>query len=291
MMKKMREVKIGKIKLSNTRPIVLIAGPCVIETEKSCLDCARELKKIALKIDIPFIFKASFDKANRTSLKAFRGPGLKRGLEILKKIKQELFLPVLSDIHCRTEIKEASSILDIMQIPAFLSRQTDLLIAAARTKKALNIKKGQFLAPWDVKNIIEKVTSTGNKDIIITERGSSFGYNNLVSDMRALKILAEYGYPVVFDATHSVQLPGAARSSSGGERQFVSALARAATAVGCAGLFLEVHPRPDEALCDGPNMINFAELEKLLKQVKKIDRIIKKSQDTGYRIQDTGYRL
>ncbi len=272
---KTREVKIGKIKLSNTRPIVLIAGPCVIETEKSCLDCARELKKIALKIDIPFIFKASFDKANRTSLKSFRGPGIKKGLEILKKIKRKLSLPVLSDIHCRAEIKEASSVLDIIQIPAFLSRQTDLLIAAARTKKPLNIKKGQFLAPWDVKNIIKKVSSTGNKNIIITERGSSFGYNNLVSDMRALRILAEYGCPVVFDATHSVQLPGAGGSSSGGERQFVSALARAAAAVGCAGLFLEVHPHPARALCDGPNSINFAELEKLLKQVKRIDEVVK----------------
>ncbi len=273
----MREVKIGKIRLSNARPIVLIAGPCVIEGENSCLDCARELKKLSLKMDIPLIFKASYDKANRSSLESFRGPGIKKGLEILKRIKRELAIPILSDVHCRTEVEEASSVLDIIQIPAFLSRQTDLLIAAARTKKPLNIKKGQFLAPWDVKNLIEKVTSAGNRNIIITERGSSFGYNNLVSDMRSLKILSEYGYPVVFDATHSVQLPGAGGTSSGGERQFVSVLARAAVAVGCAGLFLEVHPKPDQALSDGPNMIDFGELARLLKQVKQIDKIVKSS--------------
>ena len=226
-------------------------------------------------MDIPFIFKSSYDKANRSSLESYRGPGIKRGLEILKKVKRELSLPVLSDIHCRTEVAEAASVLDVIQIPAFLSRQTDLLLAAAKTKKPLNIKKGQFLAPWDIKNVIEKVASTGNKNIIITERASSFGYNNLVSDMRALAILGEYGYPVIFDAAHSVQLPGARGVSSGGERQFVSVLARAAVAVGCAGLFLEVHPQPDKALCDGPNMIDFRELERLLKQVKQIDKVIK----------------
>ncbi len=274
-MKKIREVKIGRIKLSNTKPIVLIAGPCVIEGEKFCLDCARELKKISRRMDIPFIFKSSYDKSNRTSLKSYRGPGIKRGLEILKKVKRELSLPVLSDIHCRTEVDEAAAVLDVIQIPAFLSRQTDLLIAAARTKVPLNIKKGQFLAPWDIKNVIEKVTFTGNKNIIITERASSFGYNNLVSDMRALAILSEYGYPVIFDAVHSVQLPGARGVSSGGERRFVSVLARAAVAVGCAGLFLEVHPQPDKALCDGPNMIDFRELEKLLEQAKRIDEVVK----------------
>jgi len=274
-MKKVREVKIGRIKLSNAKPIVLIAGPCVIEGEKFCLDCARELKKISLGMDIPFIFKSSYDKANRTSLKSYRGPGIKKGLEILKKVKRELSLPVLSDIHCRTEVAEAASVLDVIQIPAFLSRQTDLLLAAAKTKVPLNIKKGQFLAPWDIKNVIEKVTFTGNKNIIITERASSFGYNNLVSDMRALAILGEYGYPVIFDAAHSVQFPGARGISSGGERRFVSVLARAAVAVGCAGLFLEVHPQPDRALCDGPNMIDFRELERLLKQVKQIDKVIK----------------
>lgn len=274
-MRKIREVKIGKIKLSNADPLVLIAGPCVIEEEKLCFDCARELKKISQRMDIPFIFKSSYDKANRSSIKSYRGPGIKKGLEILKRIKRELSVPILSDVHCRSEIKEAAAVLDIIQIPAFLSRQTDLLIAAAKTKKPLNIKKGQFLAPWDVKNVIEKVASCGNKNIVITERGTSFGYNNLVSDMRALKILSEYGYPVVFDATHSVQLPGAAGSSSGGQRQFVSALARAAVAVGCAGLFLEVHPDPDKARSDGPNTIDFRELEELLKQAKSIDRVVK----------------
>ena len=272
-----REVKIGNIKLSNKRPIVLIAGPCVIEGEKFCLDCARELKKITSCLKIPFIFKSSFDKANRSSLKSYRGPGIKRGLKILEKVKRELKVPVLSDIHCKAELDQVGHILDVIQIPAFLSRQTDLLIASSKTKKPLNIKKGPFLAPWDVKNIIEKVISTGNKNVIITERGTSFGYNNLISDMRSLVILGEYGYPVVFDATHSVQLPGAGGSSSGGQREFVAALSRAAVAVGCAGLFLEVHPQPNQALSDGPNMINFKQLERILRQVKQIDKLIKKA--------------
>lgn len=274
-MGKVREVKIGKISLSNKRPLVLIAGPCVIETEKFVFDCARQLKRLTQKMDVPLIFKSSYDKANRSSLRSYRGPGIKKGLEILKKIKKDLSLPLLSDVHCRTEIEEASFVLDIIQIPAFLSRQTDLLVAAAKTGKAINIKKGQFLAPWDLKNVIKKITSYGNRNIIITERGSSFGYNNLVSDMRALAILSEYGYPVIFDASHSVQLPGAGGTVSGGERQFVADLARAAVAVGCAGLFVEVHPRPGRAPCDGPNMIDFRELEILLKQVKRIDRIVK----------------
>ncbi|MFH1245803.1 MAG: 3-deoxy-8-phosphooctulonate synthase [Candidatus Omnitrophota bacterium] len=276
-MNKSHEVRIGRIKLSNKRPLALISGPCVIVDEKFCLDCARQLKKITSRQNIPFIFKASFDKANRSSGESYRGPGINNGLEILQKIKQDLSLPVLSDVHCRTQLPKAAVVLDVIQIPAFLCRQTDLLVTAAKTGRPLNIKKGQFLAPWDMENIIKKVASTGNKNIIITERGSSFGYNNLVSDMRSLKILQEYGYPVFFDGTHSVQLPGAAGNSSGGERRFVSALSRAAVAVGCAGLFLEVHPEPDKALCDGPNTIDFQELEKLLTQVKKIDRIIKRS--------------
>jgi 2-dehydro-3-deoxyphosphooctonate aldolase (KDO 8-P synthase) len=274
-MKKLREIKVGKIKLSNNNPIVLIAGPCVIEDEQSCFDCARQLQRITEKLNIPFIFKSSYDKANRSSLQSYRGPGLKKGLKILKKIKRKLNVPLLSDVHCRKEIAEVLSILDIIQIPALLSRQTDLLVTAAKTQKPIVIKKGQFLAPWDVGNIIGKIISTGNRNIVITERGSSFGYNNLVSDMRSLAILGKYGYPVIFDASHSVQLPGAAGTSSGGQRQFVSILSRAAVAAGCAGLFLEVHPHPKRALCDGPNMIDFDELEKLLREVKAIDKIVK----------------
>lgn len=274
-MNKLREVKIGRIRLSNSRPLALIAGPCVIVDEKFCMDCARELKKITTRQNVPFIFKASFDKANRSSGESYRGPGINSGLEILQKIKHDLSLPVLSDVHCRTQLPKAAVVLDIIQIPAFLCRQTDLLRTAAKTGRPLNIKKGQFLAPWDVEHIVKKVAATGNRNILITERGSSFGYNNLVSDMRSLKILQEYGYPVFFDGTHSVQLPGACGTSSGGERRFVPALSRAAVAVGCAGLFLEVHPDPEKALCDGPNTIDFQELEKLLTQVKKIDRIIK----------------
>jgi 2-dehydro-3-deoxyphosphooctonate aldolase (KDO 8-P synthase) len=272
---KIREIRIGRIKLSNRSPLVLIAGPCVIEGERFCLDCARELKKITLTMDIPLIFKASYDKANRSSIDSYRGPGIKKGLEILKKIKRELSLPVISDVHCRSEVTRASKVLDIIQIPAFLSRQTDLLVAAAKTKKPLNIKKGQFLAPWDVGNIIKKAVSAGNKNVIITERGISFGYNNLVSDMRALAILGGFGYPVVFDATHSVQLPGAGGTASGGEQRFVPTLSRAAVAVGCAGLFIEVHPQPNKALSDGPNMINFRQLQRLLEQVKLIDAVAK----------------
>ncbi|MFH1045838.1 MAG: 3-deoxy-8-phosphooctulonate synthase [Candidatus Omnitrophota bacterium] len=271
-----RVVKIGNISLSNNAPLVVIAGPCVIEGEKFCLDCARELKRLSAKVGMPLIFKSSFDKANRSSLTSFRGPGIKAGLAILAKVKRDLGLPILSDVHCVTQVNACAKVLDVIQIPAFLSRQTDLLLAVAKTKKPLNIKKGQFLAPWDVEHIIRKAASTGNKKILITERGSSFGYNNLVSDMRALAILSGFGYPVIFDATHSVQLPGAAGAVSGGERRFVPILSRAAVAVGCAGLFLEVHPQPANALSDGPNMINFRELEALLKQVKQIDAVVKK---------------
>jgi 2-dehydro-3-deoxyphosphooctonate aldolase (KDO 8-P synthase) len=271
----MREIKIGKIRLSNKGPLVLIAGPCVIEERKSTVFVARELKKIAQRLDIPLIFKSSYDKANRSSIKSFRGPGLKKGLAILAQVKKDLDLPILSDVHCRQDIPKAAAVLDIIQVPAFLSRQTDLLLACARTKKAINIKKGQFLAPWDVKNIIDKVASCGNRNIIITERGTSFGYNNLVSDMRALEILRGFGYPVVFDASHSVQLPGAGGKVSGGQRQFIASLSRAAVAVGCAGLFLEVHSQPRKALSDGPNMIDFGQLESLLRQVRKIDSVVK----------------
>jgi 2-dehydro-3-deoxyphosphooctonate aldolase (KDO 8-P synthase) len=270
----MREVTVKNIRIGEKKPAVLIAGPCVIESQALCLDTARRIKDITHKLGIPYIFKSSFDKANRMSLGSFRGPGLKKGLEILNKVKQQLKLPILSDVHCVKDMAEAAKVLDIIQIPAFLSRQTDIVLAAARTGKVVNIKKGQFLAPWDILPIIRKVESVGNKKIIITERGVSFGYNNLVSDFRALQIMREFGYPVIYDATHSIQIPGGKGTSSGGERQFVEGLCRAAVAFGCDGLFLEVHPDPESALCDGPNMINLKELEKLLKQVKSIEEAL-----------------
>jgi len=267
----MPQVNLGKIRIGAGNPLVLIAGPCVIESESHCLETAGMIKEIAAKLNVPFIFKSSFDKANRLSIDSFRGPGLKKGLEILNKVKQKLKVPLLSDIHCQKEIAEAASVLDIIQIPAFLCRQTDIVVAAARTGKVVNIKKGQFLAPWDILPVIKKIESTDNRKILLTERGVCFGYNNLVTDLRSLGIMREFGYPVIFDATHSVQLPGGKGGSSGGQREFVSGLARAAAAFGCDGLFLEVHLSPDRALCDGSNMINLKELEKLLRQVKKIE--------------------
>jgi 2-dehydro-3-deoxyphosphooctonate aldolase (KDO 8-P synthase) len=226
------------------------------------------------RLGIPFIFKSSFDKANRLSLDSYRGPGLKKGLEILNKVKSKVKVPILSDVHCKNDIEEAREVLDIIQIPALLCRQTDILVAAAATGKVINIKKGQFLAPWDILPIIKKCESVGNRKILITERGVSFGYNNLVSDFRSLKIMRDFGYPVIYDATHSVQLPGGKGSSSAGEREFVEGLSRAAVAFGCDGLFLEVHRQPDRALCDGPNMISLRSLEKLIKQVKKIEKAL-----------------
>lgn len=269
----MKQVKVGKINIGDRNKLVLIAGPCVIESEAMCLSTAKKIKDIAVKAGIPFIFKSSFDKANRMSGDSFRGPGLKKGLEILAKVKQKLKIPVLSDVHCQKDIEAAKKVLDIIQIPAFLCRQTDLVVSAAKTGKVVNIKKGQFMAPFDMLPIIKKIESTGNKNILLTDRGVSFGYNNLVSDLRALKIMAGLGYPVIYDATHSVQLPGGKGCSSGGQREFVSGLSRAAVAFGCDGLFLEVHPQPDKALCDGPNMIDLKELEVLLKQVKKIESV------------------
>jgi len=267
----MQQVSAGNINIGDKNSLVLIAGPCVIESQELCLNTASRIKEITVKLGIPYIFKSSFDKANRLSISSYRGPGIKKGLEILNKVKQKLKLPILSDVHCQKDIVEAAGVLDIIQIPAFLSRQTDIVVAAAKTGKVVNIKKGQFLAPWDILPIIKKIESTGNKKIIITERGVSFGYNNLVSDLRSLEIMREFGYPVIYDATHSVQLPGGEGASSGGQRKFVAGLSRAAIAFGCDGLFLEVHPDPDKALCDGPNMIDLKELEKLLKQVKKIE--------------------
>jgi len=269
-----KEVKIKNIKFGRRNPFVLIAGPCVIESQESTLYHARKIKDICKKLDVKFIFKSSFDKANRTSIKSFRGPGLKNGLKILSKVKRDLKVPVLSDVHCRSQVSEAAKVLDIIQIPALLSRQTDLILEAAKTKKPVNLKKGQFLAPWDILPIIKKVESVGNRNILITERGVSFGYNNLVSDLRALSLMRAFGYPVVFDATHSAQIPGGKGDCSGGQREFVASLARAAVAFGCDGLFIEVHRAPKEALCDGPNSIALKELEGILKTVKEIDKIV-----------------
>jgi 2-dehydro-3-deoxyphosphooctonate aldolase (KDO 8-P synthase) len=270
----MRQVNVGNIKFGDKNPLVLIAGPCVIESESSCLEAAKKIKAIASSFGVPFIFKSSFDKANRLSVDSYRGPGLNKGLAILKKVKQQLKVPILSDVHCAKDMAEAAKVLDIIQIPAFLCRQTDIVLAAARTGKVVNIKKGQFLAPWDILPIIKKVESAGNKNILVTERGVSFGYNNLVTDFRALSIMRAFGYPVIYDATHSVQLPGGKGVCSGGQSEFVSGLSRAAVAFGCDGLFLEVHADPKSAPCDGANMINFKELDNLLKQIKKIERAI-----------------
>ncbi len=254
---------------------VLIAGPCVVEDLQGTRDIARYLKDLTEQLDIPFVFKASYDKANRTSAKSFRGPGMKEGLRILRGIREEFGIPVLSDVHRFEEIDDAAEVLDIMQVPAFLCRQTDFIVEVARRAKVINIKKGQFLAPWDISNVIEKAESVGNRNIIITERGASFGYNNLVSDFRSIPVMRGMGYPVIYDGTHSVQLPGGAGTSSGGQREMVPYLTRAAIAVGVDGLFLEVHPDPDRALCDGPNSLRLDMLPGLLKTLKEIDRIVK----------------
>lgn len=269
-----REIKVKNIRLGAGNPLVLIAGPCVIEDRLSTLETARLLKELSSRIKIPFIFKSSYDKANRTSLDSYRGPGIRKGLAILKEVKEKLDLPILSDVHCKEDMDEAAKVLDIIQVPAFLCRQTDFLVKAARTNKVINVKKGQFLAPGDIAPIIKKIEASGNKNILITERGVSFGYNNLVSDLRALAIMRDFGYPVIYDATHSVQLPGGKGECSGGERRFVAGLSRAAVAFGCDGLFLEVHQKPDKALCDGPNMVSLKDLEVLLKQVKQIESVL-----------------
>lgn len=270
----MKEVIVDKIKIGGDNPLVLIAGPCVIEGEMDSLKHAEAIIKITRKIGVPYIYKSSYDKANRLSVNSFRGPGLKKGLKILKKVKDKFKIPVLSDVHNLEEIKEAKEILDIIQIPAFLCRQTDILLEAARTGKPVNIKKGQFLAPWDMEHLIKKVESTGNKNIILTERGTTFGYNNLVSDFRSLIIMRDFGYPVIYDASHSVQLPGGKGSTTGGNREFIKSFALAASSVGCNGLFIEVHKNPDRALCDGPNMLALSELSGLLEKVKEINNLV-----------------
>lgn len=262
--------RINDIAFGEKYPLVLIAGPCVIETEKDCCRIAEKLKDITDKAEIPFIFKASYDKANRTSIKSYRGPGVKKGIKILSKIKKQIGVPVLSDVHCQSEIDMAKDVLDVIQIPAFLCRQTDLIIHAAKTGKPINIKKGQFLAPWDVKNIAEKVLSTGNKNIVFTERGTMFGYNNLVTDMRSIVIIRNMGYPVVYDATHSIQLPGGKGSASGGQREMIEPLAYAAVAAGCDGLFIETHEKPGKALSDSASMLPLRQLLPLIEKAKKI---------------------
>lgn len=265
-----KEIEISGVKVGGANPFVLIAGPCVVESEKSTLYHAGALKKITDEIGIGFIFKSSYDKANRSSIKSYRGPGIKGGLKILKKVKKELGLPVLSDVHSACEAEEAGSVLDVIQIPAFLCRQTDILVAAAKTKKCVNVKKGQFLAPWDMKNVVEKIESSGNKKIMLTDRGTSFGYNNLVSDFRSIVIMREMGYPVCYDTTHSVQIPGGLGTASGGDSRFIPYLSRAAVACGIDALFLEVHKNPKEALSDGPNMIKLSEVARLIEDLKTI---------------------
>lgn len=265
-----RTVRVGEISIGEGKPLALIAGPDVIESESSALRHAEAITKIARRFHVPYIFKCSFDKANRTSLKGYRGPGLKKGLAVLKKIKKEVGVPVLSDVHCVSHVKPAAEVLDCIQIPAFLSRQTDLVLAVGRADKPINLKKGQFLAPWDIRPVIEKIESTGNRQILLTERGTSFGYNLLVNDMRALPILRSFGYPVVFDAGHSTQLPGGLKSASGGQAEFIPVLARAAVAAGCDALFVEVHENPAKALCDGPSSLPLKQLPTLLEQLVAI---------------------
>ena len=268
-------VNCENIEISNNNKICLIAGPCQLETEQHAMDMAGKIKEIAKKFNIDFIYKTSFDKANRTSQRGKRGAGLEKSLPVFDKIKKELKVPILTDIHNEDQCSIVAEHVDILQIPAFLCRQTDLLIAAAKTNKIINVKKGQFLAPWDMVNVTKKISDTGNKNILVTERGASFGYNTLVSDMRSLPIMAKNGYPVIFDATHSVQQPGGLGEQSGGQREFVEYLARAAVSVGVAGIFIETHQDPDNAPSDGPNMVPLDKLENLLEQLSKIDDLIK----------------
>ncbi len=269
-------VNCNGIKISNKNKICLISGPCQLETEQHALDMAGKIKEITTKYDIGFIYKTSFDKANRTSLKGKRGAGLENSLPVFDKIKKEINVPVLTDIHNEEQCSLVSQHVDVLQIPAFLCRQTDLLIAAAKTKKIINVKKGQFLAPWDMVNVTKKISDSGNENIIVTERGASFGYNTLVSDMRSIPIMAKNGYPVVFDGTHSVQQPGGLGEKSGGQREFVEYLSRAAVAVGVAAIFLETHQDPDNAPSDGPNMVPLDKLDELINQIVEIDNLVKK---------------
>jgi 2-dehydro-3-deoxyphosphooctonate aldolase (KDO 8-P synthase) len=269
----------GTITIGPGAPLLLMAGPCVLESVDMAREIALEMKAIAARLGISYVFKASFDKANRTSLSSFRGPGAEKGLRILGRLRAEVGVPVVSDIHEVAHAEPAADSLDIIQIPAFLCRQTDLLVAAARTGKVVNVKKGQFVSPWDMEHAVNKVRGAGNERLLLTERGACFGYNNLVVDMRSLPVMRSFGCPVIYDATHSVQLPGGAGSSSGGQREFIPPLSRAAVAAGVDGLFLEVHPDPDRALCDGPNSLPLAGVESLLKQLLAVHRAVTGGRD------------
>jgi len=269
------EITIGAVRFGNRLPLALIAGPCALESRAHALEMASALKEIAARVGIGLVYKTSFDKANRTSLTGSRGLGLDQSLSIFAELREKLALPVLTDVHEADQCARLAAVVDVLQIPAFLSRQTDLLVAAARTGRVVNVKKGQFLAPWDMKNVVAKITGAGNANVLVTERGVSFGYNTLVSDMRALPILARTGAPVIFDATHSVQQPGGQGTASGGEREFVPVLARAAVAVGVAGVFIETHQDPDRAPSDGPNMVPLKDMEPLLRRLVAFDRLAK----------------
>jgi 2-dehydro-3-deoxyphosphooctonate aldolase (KDO 8-P synthase) len=271
-----RKVTVGEIEIGGGHPLAVIAGPCVIESRDSALRHATRLKEAAQRAGVPYIFKASYDKANRSSINSYRGPGLIKGLEILAEVKRATGVPILTDVHEIDQVPAAQEVIDILQIPAFLCRQTDFVLAVARSGRVVNIKKGQFLAPWDIANVVTKVVSTGNEQVLLTERGASFGYNNLVSDMRSLVVLRDTGYPVVFDATHSLQLPGGLGNASGGERKYIAPLARAGVAVGVDALFMEVHEDPERALSDGPNSLALEQFEPLLRTIKELDQIAKR---------------
>ncbi|MBU1084093.1 MAG: 3-deoxy-8-phosphooctulonate synthase [Candidatus Omnitrophota bacterium] len=277
MKKKSREVKVGNVTIGGDNPLVLIAGPCVIESEESLMEHALRIKEIAGKAGVPFIFKASYDKANRSSLGSFRGPGIEKGLKMLASVKEKLGIPVLSDVHSVEEVDIAAEVLDALQIPAFLCRQTDLLVKAAKTGKAVNVKKGQFMSPKEMSNVVRKIEQSGNRNIILTERGTTFGYNMLINDFRAIPIMKDTGCPVVYDATHSVQMPGGQGSASGGEAEYVRPLSRAAVAVGCDALFVEVHKTPSKAMSDGPNMLKLDDLERYLEEMVSIEKAVKLS--------------
>lgn len=272
-----KTITLGNLRIGSGAPLAVIAGPCVIESKESALRHAAALKEKADRVGVAYIFKSSYDKANRSSLGSFRGPGLEKGLEILAAVKAKIGVPILTDVHEIDQVDAVKEVADVLQIPAFLCRQTDFVLAVARSGRVVNIKKGQFLAPWDMRNIVEKVSSTGNDKILLTERGASFGYNNLISDMRSLVVLRELGYPVVFDATHSLQLPGGLGHASGGERKYIPALARAGVAAGVDALFMEVHEDPDHAKSDGPNSLNLKDFEGLLQIVKEIDALVKEN--------------